>query len=66
MKLQPILGESIDEPVHFLAIVQETLTEEVLEFVSLSFDNGGEAQINKSSCKIKVKMFKVVIPLNTL
>ncbi|KAH1091634.1 hypothetical protein J1N35_018891 [Gossypium stocksii] len=44
IELQLFLSESRDEPIHFLARVKETLTEEVDEFISFSFDDEVKSQ----------------------
>lgn len=41
-ELQPILNESVDELIHFLAIKEEIPAEEVNEFISFSFDYDGK------------------------
>lgn len=66
LKLKLILSASVDQPTYFLAMVYETPTEEVDEFISLLFDDEVKDQFNRSSRNIEVKMLEVIIPRNTL
>ncbi|KAK5839797.1 hypothetical protein PVK06_008637 [Gossypium arboreum] len=44
MEHKLILNESVEEPIHFLAIVGKVPSEEVDEFDSLSFEKGNKAR----------------------
>ncbi|KAH1130102.1 hypothetical protein J1N35_001480 [Gossypium stocksii] len=47
IRLEPKLNESVEEPIHFLAIAEKVSTEEVKEFDSFSFDNNSKARVPK-------------------
>ncbi|KAK5826177.1 hypothetical protein PVK06_021092 [Gossypium arboreum] len=49
IELKPILNESVDEPIHFLAIVGKVPAKEVDEFNSFSFDKDNKARVTKTS-----------------
>ncbi|XP_016679302.1 uncharacterized protein [Gossypium hirsutum] len=59
-KLQPILSESVKEPIHFLAIVGKVPTKEVEEFISFSFDDRGKSQATKTSHDMERRKLEVV------
>ncbi|KAH1046460.1 hypothetical protein J1N35_037244 [Gossypium stocksii] len=66
LEIQSFLSESVDELIHFLAIVGEMPTKEIDEFVSFSFNDGGKARATKSSLGIGVRKVKVIIPQKTI
>ncbi|KAK5794377.1 hypothetical protein PVK06_035600 [Gossypium arboreum] len=49
MELKPILNESLEEPIHFLAIVEKVPAEDIDEFESFSSDKGNKVQVTKTS-----------------
>ncbi|KAH1121956.1 hypothetical protein J1N35_005116 [Gossypium stocksii] len=64
MKLQPILCKTVDEPIHFLAIVREMPTKEFNEFLSFSFHEEVKVWVNKALHDIKRKMLKIWCQMN--
>ncbi|KAH1106851.1 hypothetical protein J1N35_010619 [Gossypium stocksii] len=54
--------ESVEEPIHFLAIAKKVPTNEVKEFDSFSFDNGSKARVTKASCNRKRRKLESIIP----
>ncbi|KAH1031017.1 hypothetical protein J1N35_043191 [Gossypium stocksii] len=49
MELKPILNESVEEPIHFLAIAEKVPAEEIDKFNSFSFNKGNKARMTKTS-----------------
>ncbi|KAK5812671.1 hypothetical protein PVK06_028108 [Gossypium arboreum] len=57
-----ILNESVEEPIHFLAITKKVPTDKVKEFDSFSFDNESKARVTKASCNRKRRKLESIIP----
>ncbi|KAH1057095.1 hypothetical protein J1N35_035160 [Gossypium stocksii] len=62
MEFKPILNESVEEPIHFLAIVEEVLAEEIDEFGSFSSENGNKARMTKTSCDMESRKLEEIVP----
>ncbi|KAH1082611.1 hypothetical protein J1N35_022372 [Gossypium stocksii] len=59
---KPILNESLEEPIHFLAIVEKMPIDKVEEFDSFSFDNDSKAQVTKALCNRDRRKLEAIIP----
>ncbi|KAH1054895.1 hypothetical protein J1N35_032960 [Gossypium stocksii] len=62
VELKPIVNGSVEEPIHFLAIVEKVPIEEFEEFHSFSFDNGSKARATEISYDMEGRKLKVIIP----
>ncbi|KAH1056330.1 hypothetical protein J1N35_034395 [Gossypium stocksii] len=49
VEFKPIQNESVEELIHFLAIVEKVSAEEIDEFKSFSSDKGNKARVTKTS-----------------
>ncbi|KAH1046273.1 hypothetical protein J1N35_037057, partial [Gossypium stocksii] len=58
IKLKLFLNESVVEPIHFLAKIEQVPTKETKKFISFSFDDENKAQVNRASCDMEVKRLK--------
>ncbi|KAK5836620.1 hypothetical protein PVK06_012416 [Gossypium arboreum] len=61
-ELQPILNESVDEPIYFLAITENVLAKEIDEFISFLFNDKDKAQTTKTSRDMERRKLDTVIP----
>ncbi|KAH1122168.1 hypothetical protein J1N35_005328 [Gossypium stocksii] len=57
-----ILNESVEEPIHLLAIGEKVPTDEVEEFDSFLFDNSSKARVTKASRNREMRKFEAIIP----
>ncbi|KAK5770404.1 hypothetical protein PVK06_046554 [Gossypium arboreum] len=62
MELKSILNESVEEPIHFLAIVEKVPVEEIDKFNSFSFDMGNKARMKKTSRDMEGRKLEEIIP----
>ncbi|KAK5775325.1 hypothetical protein PVK06_043202 [Gossypium arboreum] len=62
MEFKPILNESVEEPINFLAIAENVLAEEVDEFNSFSSNKGNKARVTKTSRDMEGRKLEVIIP----
>ncbi|KAH1083400.1 hypothetical protein J1N35_023161 [Gossypium stocksii] len=66
IELEPMLYESVEKLIHFLAIKENVPTKEVDEFDSFSFDNGSKTQATKVSHNRERRNLKEIIPRKTI
>ncbi|KAH1056403.1 hypothetical protein J1N35_034468 [Gossypium stocksii] len=62
MERKLILNESVDELIHFLAIVKKVPTKEIDELDSFSSDKGNKIRVTKTSRDIRRRKIKAIIP----
>ncbi|KAK5784896.1 hypothetical protein PVK06_039437 [Gossypium arboreum] len=62
MELKTILNGSVEELIHFLAIVEKVSAEEIDEFNSFSSNKGNIARVKKTSRDIEGRKLEAIIP----
>ncbi|KAH1114504.1 hypothetical protein J1N35_007882 [Gossypium stocksii] len=62
MVLEPILNESAEEPIHFLAIAEKVLAEKINEFDSFSSNKSNKGRMTKISQDMEGRELEAIIP----
>ncbi|KAK5792881.1 hypothetical protein PVK06_034007 [Gossypium arboreum] len=62
MECKSILNESLEEPIHFLTIAEKLSAEEIDKINSFSFKKDKKIRVTKTSCDIKGRKLKAIIP----
>ncbi|KAK5845342.1 hypothetical protein PVK06_001514 [Gossypium arboreum] len=62
MELKPILNESVEEPIHFLAITEKVLAEEIDEFHLFLSKKGNKTRETKNSHDMEWRKLNAIIP----